>query len=84
MNNKLLIRLIVPEIDSNYDLFIPVNVRVGTIIKLINKSLAELTNGIFEPNNKRRLYDSMNPVAYDVDLLVRQTNIRNGSNVIFL
>ena len=84
MNNKILIRLIVPEVDECYDIFIPINVRVGTIINLINKTLMELTNGGFEQNNKRKLYNVDNSSAYDINDLVRNTNIRNASNVIFL
>lgn len=84
MNNKVLIRLIVPELDEYYDIFIPVNVRIGTIIKLINKSLVDFTNGGFETNNSRRLYDSFKTGFYDYNELVRNTNIRNGSSVVFM
>lgn len=84
MKNKVLIRLIVPELDDIYDIFIPVNVRVGTIIKLINKALGEFTSGGFVANNTRRLYNSMTPSFYDYNDLVRNTNIRNGSSVIFM
>jgi len=84
MKNKVLIRLIVPEIDEYYDIFVPVNVRIGTIIKLINKSLVEFTNGAFKADNKRRLYDSVDVGFYDYNDIIRKTNIRNGSSVIFM
>ena len=84
MNNKILIRLVVPEVDECYDIFIPINVRVGTVINLINKMLMEFTNGEFEQNNKRQLYNVDNSLAYDINDLIRNTNIKNASNVIFL
>ena len=39
MSNKVLVHLLLPEIDEAYDVFIPINIRIGTVIKLINKSL---------------------------------------------
>ena len=47
MKNKVLIELIVPEIDEKFDLFIPVNKRIGNLIVLLNKSVSELTNGAY-------------------------------------
>ena len=46
MNNKVLIQLIVPEIEEKYDLFIPINRRVGTVINLISKAIFELNNDV--------------------------------------
>ena len=41
MNNKVLVRLFVPELDEHFDLFIPVNELVWKVKKLIVKSIAE-------------------------------------------
>ena len=37
MNNKILIRLYIPLIEEEYDIFIPINKRVGTIKQLLEK-----------------------------------------------
>ena len=55
MKNKVLVHLLIPEIDQEYDVFIPINIRIGTVIELLNKSLMELTNGIYQPRNNRNL-----------------------------
>ena len=39
MNNKVLIKLIVPEIDKTFDVFIPVNEIVWKIKKMLIKSI---------------------------------------------
>lgn len=44
MKNKVLVKLIVPEIDSNFDLFIPVNELIWKIKKLMIKSVSDLTD----------------------------------------
>ena len=43
MKNKVLVKLIVQEIDSNFDLFIPVNELIWKIKKLMIKSVSDLT-----------------------------------------
>ena len=84
MNNKILIHLSIPDIDEEYDLFIHVNIRIGTLIKLLNKSLSELSSGIFVGNNKRKLYNTIDSNYYDINALILKTNIRNGSHLILL
>ena len=83
MNNKILVKIIIPEIDEEYDLFIPINIRIGTVIKLLNESLKELSQGMFTVDNKKLLYNCKDATPYNLNDLVRNTNIRNGSVVIF-
>lgn len=85
MKNKVLIQLVVPSIESKYDLFIPVNKRVGSVIELLCKLLNELTNGIYdESNENKKLYNSITGEVYNMQDLVRNTNIRNGSKIVLL
>lgn len=84
MKNKVLVHLLVPEIDESYDIFIPINIRIGTVIKLLNKSLVELTNNIYQEKKNRKLYNMLDSTAYSINDLVRNTNIRNGTTVILM
>ena len=84
MKNKVLVHLLIPEIDQEYDVFIPINVRIGTLIELLNKCLMELTNGIYKPRNNRNLYNLEDSGIYQINDLVRQTNIRNGVSIVFM
>ena len=42
--NKILIELEIPIIEKKYDLFIPINKKVGTIKKLLEDALVELSD----------------------------------------
>ena len=46
--NKFLIMVIVPEIEMNYEIYIPNNKKVGTIKKYVYRSTVELSNGSLE------------------------------------
>ena len=41
--NKILICLYIPLIEKSYDLFIPINKKIGTIKRLIEEGLIEIT-----------------------------------------
>ncbi len=84
MKNKVLVHLKVPEIDESYDLFVPINIRIGTLVNLVSKSVNELSGNIFELKEGRLLYNIENSQAYDYNFLVRETNIRNGTTVVLM
>lgn len=84
MNNKILVELVVPDIGESYNLFIPINRRIGNIIILLNKAINEITNGIFEVNDNRNLYNRLTGEKYLLNDLIRQTDIRNGTKLVLL
>lgn len=84
MNEKILIKLIVPEIEETYDLFIPINRRIGSIINLLNKAISELSNNIFEIRNNRFIYNKQSGKIYSINDIIREIDIRNGTELIFI
>lgn len=84
MKNKILIELIVPEIEKTYNVYIPINRRIGNIISLLNKSVYELSNGVYQENNKAALYNRDTGTKYNINYLVRATDIRNGTSLVLL
>jgi hypothetical protein len=84
MQNKILIELIVPEIDEIFDIYIPINRKIGNVIVLLNKSLFELTNGVYQGTDKSMLYGRETGEMYSINSLVRETNIKSGSCIVLL
>lgn len=84
MKNKILIELVVPELDMKYNLYVPINKKVGNIIVLLNKAIKELSYGIYEGTKKTCLYDKKTGEKYSINTLIRETNIRNGSSLILI
>lgn len=84
MKNKVLVELYVPSIDEIYNLYLPVNRKIGNVIVLLNKSLFELTNGIFVGTDSTLLYNRLTGERYSINSLLRETNIRNGSSLVLL
>lgn len=82
--NKILIELEIPLIEKKYDIFIPINKKIGTIKSLIEQALVELTDKAYEIREDTNLYSKENGTIYDVNKTVRDTDLKNGSRVILL
>ena len=84
MNNKILIRLYIPLIEEEYDIFIPINKRVGTIKQLLEKCISEHNDNGYVLAEDTNLYSKETGKVYDVQLLVKDTDLKNGSRVVLL
>jgi len=82
--NKILIELEIPLIEKKYDLFIPINKKVGTIKKLLEDALLDLSDNAYIIKEDSNLYSKENGTIYDVNKTVRDTDLKNGSRIILL
>lgn len=84
MKNKILIELIVPDITETYNIYIPINRKIGNLIELLNKSISELTDNNYIGSEKTNLYNRITGEKYHFNSLIRETDIRNGSSLILM
>lgn len=84
LKNKILVTIKVPEILEEYDVYIPINKRIGNIIMLLNNAINELSKGEFEISKTNKLYNATTKERYNKDILLIDTNIRNGTQLILL
>ena len=82
--NKILIRLYVPSIEETYDLKIPINKKVSEIIVLLIKAIDEIRDGSYKPEQIPCLYSLLTEERIDANLKVRDTSIRNGTELILI
>ena len=82
--NKILIELEIPLIEKKYDLFIPINKKVGTIKKLIEEALVEITDNAYIPKEESNFYSKELGTIYDVNKTIRDTDLKNGSRIILI
>lgn len=84
MDEKVLVELVVPILEESYDIFIPINVKVGNVIELCSKAVSDLSGGYFTVSDTNVLYNGDTGSQYSIDVLVRNTDIRNGSRLILM
>ena len=84
MKNKVLIKLIVPELDETFDIFIPVNEVIWKIKKLMIKSISDLSGVDLNSQKNYALINKDNSRIYSNNEIVINTDIRNASELILI
>lgn len=84
MKNKVLIKIIVPETDDTFDIFIPINEVVWKIRKFIVKGISDLTSGMVDSNDEYCLMNLDTSVIYDNNQIIANTDIRNACELVLL
>ena len=82
--NKFLVLVYVPLLEEEYNIYIPINKKIGTIKKIIINSIAELSE---IPENKiinLKLYDKESSKIYNSDTLIKESTIVNGSKLLLM
>lgn len=83
-SNKILLEVYIPLIEKEYDLFVPVSKRIGTIKKLIERGIVDLADDGYIIKDDTNLYSKETGLIYDVNLKVIDTDLKNGSRVILI
>ncbi len=84
MKNKVLVRLFVPLIEEEYDIFLPIQLTIGSIKKLLKKAVGELSDGRYISTYAYTLLNQITHEEYLDQMLLEQTDIRNGTKLILL
>ncbi|MGN1371405.1 MAG: hypothetical protein ACI4XM_03935 [Candidatus Coprovivens sp.] len=84
MKNKILVRIIVPEIGTYYDIFIPVNELIWRVKVLIVKSISDLNGNIFDIQDDFCLINKDNGRIYQGNEVVINTDIKNASELFLI
>ena len=84
MKNKVLIKILVPELDCSFDLFVPVNEIMWKIKKMIVKSISDLTGGSLDTRKEYNFINKLTGKTYENNIILIETDIRNATEIILL
>ena len=84
MEYKVLVRLFVPEIEEEYEIYIPINKFVGEVVKSINQLINSMSSGILPIKDEVYLINRQTGACYLGDTLIRDTDIRNGTELVMI
>lgn len=84
MNNKVLVDVIVPLLETKYQMFIPINKRISIVVKLIEKALIEITNGYYPMKEGSIIIDAESGNVFDINITVKESKMINGSQIILI
>lgn len=84
MNNKVLVKLYVPMLESQFDVWLPISRNVSKIIILLVKALREFTGNSYNPQYMPMLYDKVTAKEYNINASVKDNNIINGTEIVLI
>ena len=84
MNDKVLVILYVPIIGEKYNCFIPLNKKVQNVINLLMKILSDLSDENFDITHNHSLYLKDTGKEVNKNVRVRETGIRNATELILM
>ncbi len=79
-DNKVLINLYILSIGKNFEVYIPVNEKVGNITRLLNTTMFNSIN----ENKNYILFNVETSQVYNNNDLVRKTDIKNGTKLLLI
>ena len=82
--NKVLVKLYVPQIEAEYNVWLPINKKLYKIIQLLVKAIYELSGGFYKPEKMPLLYDKVTAKQYDINLNVLENKIENASEIFLI
>lgn len=82
MDYKVLVKLLVPEVEKSYEIYLPVNRTVKDVCKLINKLINEDTSGLYPIRDNLTICNRFTSEIYKFETYIRNTDIRNGSQLV--
>ena len=82
--NKVLVKLYIPVIEEQYDVWLPKTKRIYNVILLLLKGIKELTKEAYSTENLPILYNKLTGAKYDINARVQDTDITNGTEIILI
>ena len=83
MDFRVYVIIEVPILDKKYELLMPIDRRIHDIIQTLKRAIPELTEGYYE-NNTPNIYNKSNGDIYNINTIIKESNIRTGTRLVLL
>ena len=82
--NKILVEIYIPIIEEKYDVWLPKNKKIYNIIELLLKGIYELSKEEYYGDKYPTLYNKLTGKFYDLNAIIKDTDIKNGTQLILI
>ena len=84
MDNKALVEISVPAAGSSYDVYIPLDIRMSEVLKLVSGLLSELSSGKYKATADAVLCDAESGIIFNGNREAAELGIKNGSRLMLI
>lgn len=82
--NKVLVKIYVPILEEIYDVWIPSQQKIYNVICLLVKAINELNDETYGLVDMPMLYDKFTAEPFDLNLTIKNSTIRSGTELILI
>ncbi len=79
---KILVSFYVLAIEEEFDMFLPIGMKMSEVLKNIQQSIQELSEGNYEINQNPLLYNDLDGTLINTNNIVKFSGLKNGSRVL--
>ena len=83
MNFRVYIIIETPILDKKYELLVPIDRRIHELITLLKKNIPELSENFYK-NNEPALFNKSTGESYDMNLIIKNSNIKTGTRLVLI
>ena len=82
--DKILVSIFVLCLNEEYDTYLPINENMETVIKSVQDTLVELSNGSYKVNANAVMYDGITGRVINKKNIVKFSGLKNDSRVLLI
>ena len=83
MDFRVYIMLEVPILDTNFELLVPIDKRIHDLINLLRDNVKELRENYYQ-NKMPNIFNKSSGELYDMNLIIKDSNIKTGTRLILI
>ena len=80
--DKVLVTIYVPSIDENYNVYLPINLKLLDVINAFQNDLVNLSNNNYEIIENPILYNDMDGKILNLNNIVKDCGIKMGCKIL--
>ena len=84
LNRKILVEVYVPAAEESFDVYIPLESKMSQVTDLVSKAMSDLLYGKYIACNDAVLCESKTGHIYDINTVVAELGLKNGSRLLLI
>ena len=84
MSNKALVEISVPAATEKYDVYIPLESKMGEVVKMVASVLSDLSDGKYKATDDAILCDAETGTIFNINMEVAELGIKTGSRLMLI
>ncbi len=82
--DKILVEVYVPILGKAFDVFIPQTLQIYEILKLLNKAISDMSDGLYMSNENTVICNRQNGSILNINLSAYELGLHNGSKLMLI